>query len=169
MMADLEAIDAGGEHEHHHDPAGAAPPVNPDELSWNISYDRASVDRFLADVEGQRTRLQAEIEAVKRDVAAQRTRANSRVVAVQRELGARVLTTQLELAELETAHHEVMAAIRTAAETEAARVLAAARREVEAMRTATASLVGATPSAPHGELDERPSPEPVGEGNRGVC
>jgi type IV secretory pathway TrbL component len=136
-----------------------------DDLQWQLSYDRASVDRYLAEIGTERARLQAEIdEALARRDAA-RAAIVAREAAAQAELGALVLATQNELERIEAGHREVLDTIRRAAEAEAARVLAAAHREVEAMRNVTASLAGSARgrgagSRPVGHVDPPPSDHP---------
>jgi cell division septum initiation protein DivIVA len=116
--------------------------ASPDALRWQRSYDRASVDRYLAEVAAQRARLQAQIEDALAQRDAARAAIAARDAAAQAELGAIVLATQNELDRIETSHREVVETIQRAAETEAARVLAAARLEVDRMRDGTASLAG---------------------------
>lgn len=121
---------------------GGSPPTSPDDLRWQLSYDRASVERYLAEVEAERARLQGEIDRAlaRRDAA--REEIAAREAAAQAELGALVLATQNELERIEAGHREVLDTIRRAAEAEGERVLAAAHREVDAMRNVTASLSG---------------------------
>ncbi|MGH9273320.1 MAG: hypothetical protein ACRDZU_01630 [Acidimicrobiales bacterium] len=109
-------------------------------MRWKLRYERAAVDRFLADTDAERSRLQAEIEVAQAQRDAARRVVAARETEAQATLGAFVFEYEREMAELEVSHHEVITTIRAAAEGEAARVLAAAQREVAAMRDLTVSL-----------------------------
>jgi hypothetical protein len=112
----------------------------PEDVQWRPLYERASVERFLADTEAERVRLHGEIEMAKAQRDAARHVLAARQTAAQAELGALVFDAERTMAALEDAHREVVRTVRDAAETEAARVLAAAHHEVEVMREVTASL-----------------------------
>lgn len=133
--------------------------TGPDEVHWDLAYDRASIDRFTGAVEAERARLLAAIEAAQERAVAATSGAAARHHSAQAQLGALVLAAQAELAQIEREHHEIVSAIRTAAEAEAARVLEAARAEAAVVRAAAASMgllvngVGPTSDPPFVELD----------------
>ncbi len=120
--------------------AGDTTPFAPERLRWELSFDRASIDRFTAEVTAERERLQAEIDAARARVATADERVAASMGASEAELGALVTAALHELERMERAHREAVASIRIAAETEAARILEAARAEADAVRAATASL-----------------------------
>jgi len=145
-------------------------------IVWKRSYDRDSVDRFLAEVEAERTRLLGEIEraAARRDTALEAAAASA--AAAIASLGEVVLARSHELAQIEEQHAEIVATIRAAAETEAARILAAAEREVAAMHESTAALAAlavpssTAPPAPADEINRLaywPPPDPEGHASAG--
>ncbi len=111
------------------------------EVTWKPLYERAAVEKFLSDMEAERAHLAAEIEVAQAQRDAARRVRSTRELEAQAELGALVFTLERQMAELEDSHREVIATIRDAAEAEASRVLAAARREVAAMRDMTATLL----------------------------
>lgn len=131
-----------------------------DEVHWDLAYDRASIDRFTVEVEAERARLLAAIEEAQARAEAAKSGAATRHHSAQAQLGALVLAAQAELAQIEREHHEIVSAIRTNAEAEAARVLAAARAEAAAVRDAASSMgvlvngVGPTLDPLLVELDE---------------
>ena len=105
-------------------------------LPWRRSYDRTSVERFLADIDAERTRLQRAIEQVRRERVAVAAGVSDRTAA----LGAAARAAWRELEHIEGEHREIVATIRAAAETESSRILGAAHREVVAIRASAASL-----------------------------
>lgn len=109
-----------------------APEATPDRWQW--SYDQASVEQFLAEVEAERERLHAAIrEAEDRLEALDASSAPTRG-AVAAELGALVLAAHDALREIDREHRAAIAAAREDAEAEAARVLAAAHEQALAIR-----------------------------------
>lgn len=119
----------------------AAPARAMSDLCWQPSYERASVDRFLADVDAERVRLQGVIAATKRHLETLRVAAARRAEA-EAEFAAQVLAVQQELEGIEREHRESLEAIDTVAGHAAARLLDAAREEASAMRAAAAAVVG---------------------------
>jgi cell division septum initiation protein DivIVA len=117
--------------------------ARPEDLDWQRAYDRASVDRFLEAVERERARLQEGIDAARDGLAAVQAARRASDETVKAEIGGLVFAAREELANLEAEHAKVVAIIRGAAETEATRVIAAAEREVEAIRASITSLTGA--------------------------
>ena len=115
-------------------------PSTPADLRWSLSYDRVSVDRFLADIEVQRGALQAEIERAVQAREIAEAAVAQRHAAGTTDLGERVVAAWGQLDRIEAEHREIVATIREAAEREAARVLTAAHREVAAMQESTATL-----------------------------
>lgn len=132
-----------------------------DDVAWQRSYDRASIERFKAEVSAERARLESEIDAARARITA----AETAVADQQREaatLGALVLAAQRDLADMEDEHARLVSSIRAAADAEAARVVAAARAEAAAMR-ATASLMAqhaAEAEGTHQSVDEVGPPAP---------
>lgn len=129
-----------------------------EDLHWQISYDRASVDRFVAEVEAERARLQAAIEEARARLRQARAEATARQAEAREELGALVLAAQQELEEIERHHRETLEVIQAAAVEEAARLLIRAREEVAAVRATAASLaarvnIQGTGSAPSVDVD----------------
>ncbi len=130
-------------------------------ITWTRSYDRQSVDRFLAEIEAQRAGLLRDVEraSARRDAALELVA--GRTTAAAAALGAIVIARSSDVAKLEEEHQEVIATIRSAAETEAARILTVAEREVAAMHEATAAMVAlaapssTAPVAPEAEIDRR--------------
>ena len=112
----------------------------PDDLEWHVSYDRASIERFLAEVEAERGRLQNEIEMTQARLEQARAAKVVRAATAQTEVAALVLAAQEKLAAIERQHHEVLETIRAAAVEEAARLLAAARTEADEVRNVATSL-----------------------------
>jgi predicted nucleic acid-binding Zn-ribbon protein len=115
---------------------GPAPEHSPTDLRWQMSYDRASVDRFVAEVEEQRRQLQAQVDAAREDLREARAAA-ARRAETQAQLAATFLDVQRELEEGERAHREQLASIDGGAADAAAGVLAAALASVDALRAAT--------------------------------
>jgi hypothetical protein len=124
------------------EPSHELPSTTPDDLRWQLSYDRSSVDRFLAEVEGERARLQADIRAARERVGASERAAAAREREGLAAIGALALAAREELTRIEAEHRAIITTIQDAAAIEAARVLAAAHREAEAMCASTASLAG---------------------------
>lgn len=132
-----------------------AQPGGPHDVRWELSYDRASVARFTAEVDQEVARLEAEIEAARAHITAAASGVADRDVAGKAELGDLVLAAQKEVAGIEHEHHLLIALIREAAEAEATRQIAAARAEAEAIRDA-ARMMGASVRRPRG-LSAEPS------------
>lgn len=148
----------------------------PEAITWTRSYDRESVDRFLAEVEAHRTGLLRDIDRAiaRRDAALESAAAKAAAAAAA--LGAIALARSSDVARLEEEHQELVATIRSAAETEATRILTAAEREVAAMNEATAAMAAlaapssTAPSAPADEINRvayQPAPDPEGHASAG--
>jgi hypothetical protein len=112
------------------DAMGAPHRLDLDALPWEQSYDRATLERFIAEVDAERARLRAEIEVAKARTRAARAGGSVRQAERHEALGALVLAAERELAELEAEHDLMVAEIQAAADAEAARILEAARAEV---------------------------------------
>jgi hypothetical protein len=128
------------------------------DLRRQLTYDHASVERFLAEGEAERARLQGEIDAAVARREAAHQAAATREAQVHTELGAIVLSTWEEMARIEASHAAIIVTIRDAAAAEAVRVVAAAHREVASMRELTRSLLdalrdGGRPTGPVEHLD----------------
>lgn len=139
-------------------------------VEWRTSYDRASVDRYLADVEAERARLRADIEAAEARAASARALAERHQAADEAQVGALVLATRAEIERIEREHKDAVDAIRSAALEKAARILEVARNDAASVNCATASMskaVGADDARPV-EADEAPgvvaAPRPDPEG-----
>ncbi len=109
-------------------------------VSWQLSYDRASVERFVADVEATRSTLEAEIDDAKRRLLQAQEAKAERQSDLPSELGAMVLAAQREFVELERSHLEMVNSIKEAASLEAKRILETARLEATQLRNAVDSL-----------------------------
>lgn len=142
--------------ESHH----GAPPATPDALRWRLSYDRSSVERFLAEVEEERARLQAEIRTVRGRTEAQERALEAREQEALVAIGALALAARQELTRIEAEHRSIITTVQDAAAIESARVLAAAHREADAMRASSASLAGLV-------VAEEPAVPAHGPGDRG--
>lgn len=105
-------------------------------VSWQLSYDRASVERFVADVEATRSSLEAEIDDAKRRLLQAQEAKTERRSDLPAELGALVLAAQREFVELERSHLEMVNSIKEAASLEAMRILETARLETTQLREA---------------------------------
>lgn len=112
----------------------------PQGLEWQVSYDRASIERFLGEVAKERARLHREIEVTKARLEEARAANVVRAATVQAEVAALVLAAQEELAAIERHHQAVLQTIRSAAIEEAARLMAAARAEAEELRNVATSV-----------------------------
>lgn len=134
-----------------------------DGIEWRTSFDRASVERFAAEVAAERKRLEAAVAAAEARIADVERRRAERHERGEDELGALVLLTKGELDRIDQEHREAVAAIRREAEEEAARLLEAARVEAEKADAAAASLhrlvtidgTGGQPAAPAGDPGAR--------------
>ena len=109
-------------------------------VSWYPSYDRATVERYLASLDAERARLEAEIAAAERRTAAAQAAVAARNAELETGLGAVVLAAQSEVNRIEQEQAAAVAAIRAEADAEAARIREAARMEVQVVRDASASL-----------------------------
>lgn len=100
-------------------------------LSWEPSYDRTSVERFLGAAAARRSELLAELSQAEARVARARTELAQRDVNRSAELAAMVAEAHRELAALEADHVAAVEATRTAA-----------REEVERIRGTAAAVTG---------------------------
>lgn len=116
------------------------PTDGPAGISWFSSYDRESVERFLAEVDAEKARLLAAIEEAERRTVVAMTRAAATHKAAQASLGALVLAAQEEISALEREHEVLVERIRSTAEAEASRLLAAATEEAAVMRESARSV-----------------------------
>lgn len=132
--------------------------ILPKELQWHVSYDRPSMERFVAEVEAERARLQKEIDVTKARLEQARAANVVRAATTQAAVGALVLAAQEDLAGIERQHQDVLETIRAAAVEEAARLLAAARAEADEVRNVATSLSARVNRRPH------PSAEAASEG-----
>jgi len=109
-------------------------------VTWKLSYDRASIDRFTTEMEEARASLQAQIDEARARVAAAEAAVAAYRTEAQTQLGAIVLAAHAELAEIEQDHRQLITTIRATAEAEATRLLAAARAEAATMHQTASSL-----------------------------
>ena len=112
----------------------------PEPVHWRVSYERASVERFIEETERQRRALENEIEATRAQLREAKERAALMSQRSQPELGDLLLAAQQELSEMQRHYRAQIEAVRVAAQTETARVLAAAQMEEAAVRSATEHL-----------------------------
>ncbi len=142
-------------------PADAAAAAVPglEGVEWQTTYDRASVDRYLADVEAERARLRADIEAAEARAASARARTERQKAADEAQVGALVLATRAEIERIEREHKDAVDAIRSVALEKAARILEVARNEAASVNGATASMSKAvgTDDGPPVEAADAPS------------
>ena len=114
-------------------------------MRWQDSNDRASLDRFIAEVELESTQLQRQIEAARARVQDARAAATRRADATA-DFGALLLVAQNELERIEREHREILEAIGAAAREEAARLVAAACDSAAAIRTGSLPAGGSGPA-----------------------
>lgn len=133
-----------------------SPAATADDLVWQPSYLRASLDQFLAEAEVERMRLLKEIEVIEERVRIAQAGRAKRVSAARGELGSMALAVQAEIARMEQEHEHAVTESRAAAVAEAERLRAAARAEAAALahpsgRNGSATSAD-TPTAvsPHG-------------------
>lgn len=98
-----------------------------DRLSWQRSYDRASVERYLSEAEARSTQLRAQVAEAQKHMERARAALAKREEARSAELAAMVAEAHRELAALEADHTAAVEATRAAAQAEADRILAEAR------------------------------------------
>ena len=137
-------------------PAVAVPGL--EGVEWQTTYDRASVDRYLSDVEAERARLRADIEAAEARAASARALTERHQAADEARVGALVLATRAEIERIEREHKDAVDAIRSAALEKAARILEVARNDAASVNRAMVSMskaVGADDARPV-EADEAP-------------
>jgi hypothetical protein len=125
-------------------------------VGWQRSYDRASVERFNAEIEAERVRLEAAIAEAERRIEVARRRDEQRGRLDESALSELVMASKAELDRIESEQRNAVSAIRTAAEAEAARYLELARLEAAveapvAMTGGDRGLVG-TPEWMIGQL-----------------
>jgi predicted nucleic acid-binding Zn-ribbon protein len=102
------------------------------------------LERYLADAQSERARLEAAIDATRARCAAAEQRGAHAEAVARTEMSALVEATRQHVAELEAEHRHAVASIQADAQAEATRVLADARGRGEALRASTAP-----PSEPH--------------------
>lgn len=112
-------------------------------VRWQTSYERSSVDQFLAAVDAERRHLEEEIEAAKARLRRVRELAAVHAAATA-EITERLLRAQRELEVLEREHRRALDGIDAEASEVARRLMAAAREEAAAMRAAAALALGMT-------------------------
>ena len=143
-------------------PIPPAAVLDPSTVRWQRSYDRASVDRFVAEVEAQRGRLRAEIAAAQ--AAAHAAAARTGEARTSDDLVSLVVDAQRQLDTMEREHQEMVSAIQATAEEEAERILTAARAEAEAVRSSAEAISQLVDGIGEpGALPERSSELPVVE------
>lgn len=138
------------------------------DVDWRQSYDRESVDRYLAAVEVEKARLLAEIRVAEERAAAAQQR--QRVSTTERDarLGALVLAARDEIERIDAEHRATVAALRVQAEEEAARIRDRAQADAAAVREVVASMTATAAQGGSSEGDETASPgsgavEPVSQ------
>lgn len=111
-----------------------------DDVQWQRSYDRESVDRYFAEVATEKARLEAGIRMAEEEAAEAERRLAERRAYGEAELGALVLEVQAELERMNREHDEEVARLRAEARSEAERILAEARAQVADIEDAAGSL-----------------------------
>lgn len=99
-------------------------PAQASDLSWVRSYDRASVERFLADAAAKRAELQEQLAAAQARVERARQALEQRDEADSAALAAMVAEAHRQIAALEADHEAAVAAVSQAALDEAGRLRA---------------------------------------------
>jgi cell division septum initiation protein DivIVA len=130
-----------------------APMTGVDDVAWRPSYDRQSVDRYLADVETEKARLLEEIRLAEERVTAAQERGRASTTERDALLGALLLAARAEMERVDTEHRAGVAAIYAAAEEEAAGIRDRAQANATAVREVVASLAAITEST-DAEVDE---------------
>ena len=129
-----------------------------DDLEWHASYDRESVDRYLAAVEEEKARLLVEIELADERTAAAEARCRVSVTEQSTErdalLGELMLAARAEMERVETEQRAIVSAIHALAEEQAAGITTRAAADAAAVRGVVTAL---------GELDA-PAEEPTEDG-----
>lgn len=113
-------------------------------VAWRASYDRESVDAYLAAVEAERERLLDEIRFAEERAAAAQEQLRANTTGREARLGALVLAARDEIDRLDRDHRAAVAAIRAQAEDEAARLRERAKADAAAVREVVASLSAIT-------------------------
>ena len=146
-------------------PAPAPSPSGPagalDAVTWHLAYDRESVERYLAALDRERTRLEDEISEAEQRIASADAARTRRTAEQEAGLGAVVSAARAELDRIERERADAVEAIRAEATAEVARIQEAARVEVEAVRAAASSLRDLRPRAvsdPAAALDRDDAP-----------
>ena len=98
-----------------------------DGLSWQRSYDRASVERYLAEAEARSTQLRAQVAEAQQRVERARAALAKREAARSAELAAMVADAHRQLAALEADHAAAVEATHAAAQAHTDRILSEAR------------------------------------------
>jgi hypothetical protein len=139
----------------------AGPPIPGLEgVSWRPSYDRESVDRYLAEVEAEKERLLAEIAAAEEraEAAEARCRTGAAEQSTERDalLGTLMMAARAEVDRVDAEHRAVISAIHALAEEEASRIRVQAEADAAAVRDVVASLSSLAPATPSDELVDEP-------------
>ncbi len=113
-------------------------------VAWRASYDRESVDAYLAAVEAERERLLDEIRFAEERAAAAQEQLRANTTGREARLGALVLAARDEIDRLDHEHRAAVAAIRAQAEDEASRLRERAQADAAAVREVVASLSAVT-------------------------
>lgn len=148
------------------EPPGTDPPTatgraDLDGVNWYPTYDRASVERYLASLDEERERLLGEIAVAEHRTQAAQVALAARAADLEARLGAVVVAARAELDRIDQEQVAAVAAIRADAEAEAAKIRESARLEADAVREAAASL-SALAGAPPEPLAPPMAPPPPG-------
>lgn len=115
-----------------------------DDLDWRPSYDRESVEAYLAAVEEEKARLLAEIEAAEERVAAAEARCATATTEQSAErdavLGELMLAARAEMDRVEAEQRALVSAIQALADDQAAGIAARAAADAAAVSEVVASL-----------------------------
>lgn len=112
------------------------------------------VEQLVAEIDAERRRLEAEIEAVGARLASRDGEDQPKRRQLEAELGALALRAQCEVAEMERAHGEEAHRIREAACTEGRRLIDIARGHALAMKESAAELARLLSPSPESGLVE---------------
>lgn len=98
------------------------------DVEWQTSYDRATVERFLADAAAQRVQLERRLDEARARVDRARGALEQRDAARSAELAAMVAEAHRQLSALESEHRAAVEAVRSRARDDVAHVHAGAPR-----------------------------------------
>ena len=149
------------------DGAEPAPIAGLDDMAWRPSYDRESVDRYLAAVEAEKSRLLEEIRLAEERAATAQERREASAAEREALLGSLLLAARAEIDRIDTEHRTIVEEIHAAAEKEAADIRDKAQTDATAVREVVASLTAITRTDEPTVADVEDDTEPQDESDVG--